>query len=115
MPEPEVNKLLRMVIKHQGSALHLSVGLPPMLRLKGLIRQMDLKPLTHEDMERLLFPILGQRERQVLEETGGVEHAYAVGQNEGRFRVSLFQERGELSLVAYMLNTPNFQRLTTDN
>jgi len=40
--EPEVNKLFRMVMKHEGSDLHLKVGLPPMMRLKGLIRQMSM-------------------------------------------------------------------------
>ena len=40
--EPEVNKLFRMVMKHEGSDLHLKAGLPPMMRLKGVIRQMSI-------------------------------------------------------------------------
>ena len=54
--EPEVNKLFRMVMKHEASDLHLKVGQPPMMRLRGDIRQMDMRPLTQEDMERLLLP-----------------------------------------------------------
>ena len=46
MREPEVNKLFRMVMKHEGSDLHLKVGLPPMMRLKGVIRQMEMQPLS---------------------------------------------------------------------
>jgi len=38
--EPEVNKLFRMVMKHEASDLHLKVGQPPMMRLKGDIRRM---------------------------------------------------------------------------
>ena len=54
--EPEANKLFRMVMKHEGSDLHLKVGQPPMMRLKGDIRRADMRPLTQEDMERLLLP-----------------------------------------------------------
>ena len=44
--EPEVNKLFRMVMKHEGSDLHLKVGLPPCMRLAGVLRPMSLPPLT---------------------------------------------------------------------
>src|SRR2546428_3931481 len=83
--EPECNKLFRMVMKHQGSDLHLKVGLPPMMRLKGTIRRMEMRPLTQEDMERLLLPCLTERQRKILEEEGGVDFSWVVGQDECRF------------------------------
>ena len=52
--EPEVNKLFRLVMKMEASDLHLKVGQPPMMRLRGDIRKTDMKPLSQEDMERLL-------------------------------------------------------------
>src|SRR5437879_7772126 len=88
--EPEVNKLFRMVMKHEGSDLHLKVGLPPMMRLKGVIRRMEMKPLTQEDMERLLYPTLTPAKRETLETTGGIDYSYVIGQDECRFRVNLF-------------------------
>jgi twitching motility protein PilT len=111
--EPEVNKLFRMVMKHEGSDLHLKVGLPPMMRLKGVIRQMEMRPLTQEDMERLLFPVMKEQHRRILEETGGADFAYVVGNEECRFRVNLFKQRGKLSLVARRVNTkvPTFEGL----
>src|SRR5438094_8699739 len=84
--EPEVNKLFRMVMKHEGSDLHLKVGLPPMMRLKGVIRRMEMKPLTQEDMERLLYPTLTPAKRETLETTGGIDYSYVIGQDECRFR-----------------------------
>ena len=65
--EPEANKLFRMVMKHEGSDLHLKVGQPPMMRLKGDIRRAEMKPLTQEDMERLMYPLLNQRQRRILD------------------------------------------------
>ena len=50
--EPEVNKLFRMVMKYEASDLHLKVGQPPMMRLRGDIRRVQMPPLTQEDMER---------------------------------------------------------------
>src|ERR1700752_826445 len=89
--EPEANKLFRMVMKHEGSDLHLKVGQPPMMRLKGMIRRMDMRPLTQEDMERLFYPILSLDQRTTLNETGGVDYSWVVGQEECRFRVNLFK------------------------
>lgn len=111
--EPECNKLFRMVMKHQGSDLHLKVGQPPMMRLKGSIRRMEMRPLTQEDMERLLLPPLTERQRKILDDEGGVDYSYVIGQDECRFRVSLFKQRGRLSLVARRVNNfiPSFEQL----
>src|ERR687886_616673 len=98
--EPEVNKLFRMVMKHEASDLHLKVGQPPMMRLRGDIRRMEMRPLTQEDMERLLLPHLNERQRRILDEEGGVDFSYVIGQDECRFRVSLFKQRNRLSLVS---------------
>src|SRR6476619_1437545 len=111
--EPEVNKLFRMVMKYEASDLHLKVGQPPMMRLRGDIRRTDLKPLTQEDMERLLLPNLKPSHRKILEEEGGVDFSYVVGHDEARFRVSLFRQRGRLSLVSRRVNSliPTFENL----
>jgi twitching motility protein PilT len=111
--EPEVNKLFRMVMKHEASDLHLKVGQPPMMRLRGDIRRVEMRPLSQEDMERLLLTNLKEHHRRILEEEGGVDFSWVVGQDEGRFRVSLFKQRGRLSLVARRVNNyvPNFKEL----
>src|SRR5204862_3525611 len=92
--EPEVNKLFRMVMKHEASDLHLKVGQPPMMRLRGDIRRVDAPPLTQEQMERLLLTQLQPKHRKILDEEGGVDFSYVIGSDECRFRVSLFRQRG---------------------
>jgi twitching motility protein PilT len=111
--EPEVNKLFRMVMKHEGSDLHLKVGLPPMMRLKNAIRQMEMKAISADEMERLLFPIMSPRSQKLLEETGGADFAHIIGRDEQRFRVNIFRQRGDLSLVARRVNNkvPTFEKL----
>ncbi|MBI2804140.1 MAG: PilT/PilU family type 4a pilus ATPase [Planctomycetes bacterium] len=111
--EPEANKLFRMVMKLEASDLHLKVGQPPMMRLRGDIRRTEMRPLTQEDMERLMYPLLNPRLRQILDDEGGVDFSYVVGQDECRFRVSLFKQRGRLSLVSRRVNNviPSFEKL----
>jgi twitching motility protein PilT len=111
--EPEANKLFRMVMKVEASDLHLKVGQPPMVRLRGDIRRTDAKPLTQEDMERMMHPLLSERQRKILDEEGGVDFSYVIGDDECRFRVSLFRQKNRLSLVARRVNTsiPTFEKL----
>jgi twitching motility protein PilT len=114
--EPEANKLFRMVMKFKGSDLHLKVGMAPAMRLAGVLRQMQMPPLTSADMERLMFPLLSPRQKQILEDTGGIDFAHIIfdpNGDETRFRVNLFRQRGRLSLVARRVNTsiPDFEGL----
>jgi twitching motility protein PilT len=113
--DPEANKLFRMVMKHKGSDLHLKVGLPPAMRLGGVLRQMQMPALTTSEMQRLMFPLLTPRQQKILEDEGGVDFAHVVheGDLETRFRVNLFRARGRLSLVARRVNNsiPNFEGL----
>lgn len=111
--EPEINRLFRMCMKFEASDLHLKVGQPPMMRLRGDIRRTDMRPLTQEDMERLLLPQLRPNHRKILEDEGGVDFSYVIGQDEARFRVSLFKQRGRLSLISRRVNSiiPTFENL----
>jgi len=111
--EPEVNKLFRAVMKHEGSDLHLKAGLPPMMRHKGIIKKMDLPPLTQDHIERLLMPIMTQKSQTVFEETGGCDFAHVIGHDECRFRVNILKQRGKWSLVARRVSNkvPTFEKL----
>ncbi len=111
--EPEANKYFRMVMKHEASDLHLKVGQPPMMRLKGDITRTNGRPMTQEDMERVFLPILKPKQAKILEDEGGVDFSWVVGNDECRFRVSLFKQRGRLSVVSRRVNNniPNFHGL----
>jgi twitching motility protein PilT len=113
--ELKINRFFRVVIKHEASDLHLKVGLPPMMRLAGALRKMQLPALGREEMDDLSFPILTERQKRILEDTGGVDFAHILmeGDTECRFRVNLFRQRGRLSMAARRVNTkiPSFKQL----
>jgi twitching motility protein PilT len=111
--EPEVNKYFRAVMKFEASDLHLKVGMPPMMRLRGDIQKLNAPLLTQEDMQRMFDEVLQPKHRKILDDEGGVDFSYVVGQDESRFRVSLFKQRGRLSLVSRRVNNfiPSFKDL----
>jgi twitching motility protein PilT len=111
--EPEINKLFRFVMEREGSDLHLSAGLPPMARIRNVIRHIGPNAIESEELERLVGPILTERSRHLLDEVGGADFAHRIGQGQGRFRVNLFKQRGQFGLVARRVNTtvPTFEKL----
>jgi twitching motility protein PilT len=111
--EPDISRYFRAVVRLQGSDLHLAVGNPPMVRLRNVIRQLDMPSLTQDDLERLVAPLITLRSQRQLDDAGGADFAYIVGKGEGRFRVNLFKQRGHFGLVARRVNSiiPTFEKL----
>jgi twitching motility protein PilT len=101
--EPEISKLFRVVKKHEATDLYLEVGEPPKIRLRGHIRRLELRPLTQGDMERVLYPIMDDHQRQTLDETGTVNLTHAVGKEECRFFCTVTKKQGQLGLAARLL------------
>src|SRR5215210_3970934 len=93
--EPPINQLFRTVMLHKGSDLHLKAGLPGMMRLRGVIQKMNTPILTQETLEKLIFQILREKDRKVLEDTGGADFAHVIGNDEARYRVNLLKQRGK--------------------
>jgi twitching motility protein PilT len=113
--ELEVDKLFRAAVKLDASDLHLKVGQPPMVRVKGQLRPLKRSPIDDEEMVGLLFPLMNDRSRRVFDETGGADFAHVVDVEgeEWRFRVNLLQQLGHIGLVARKVNNfiPDFEGL----
>jgi twitching motility protein PilT len=95
--------MLEEVIRVDGSDLHLQVGLPPMLRVDGALRAMDDAPsLEPADVEKLVFSILDDDQKEILIKDKEVDFSFAFG-NYGRFRVNAFHERGNLAAALRLI------------
>ena len=113
--ELEIDKLFRAVVKLEGSDLHLKADRPPFVRVKGSLRPLNRGPINDEEMVRLCFPMMDERNRRIFEENGGTDFAY-VCECEGdlwRFRVNLLQQLGHVGMVARRVNNwiPDFEGL----
>ncbi len=105
MPNQElrIEILLEEVVRRRASDLHLQVGLPPMLRVDGsLIPVAGFTPLDEAAVETLLFAILDQDQRQILDKDKEFDFSFAFG-TLGRFRVNAYHERGNLAAALRLI------------
>ncbi|MFQ5633592.1 MAG: type IV pilus twitching motility protein PilT [bacterium] len=91
MTRADLNKLLQYAVENDASALHLSSGVPPAVRIDGALRKLDLSPLEKEHFERLLPEILPDQQKKAFSEALELDFAYAVP-GVARFRTNVFRQ-----------------------
>jgi len=106
----EMNDLLHLILDEGGSDLHVSVGVPPTIRINGGMVNLDTDPLNAEDTERLMKSVTSENNQQKLRSEGGVDFGFAFG-DRARFRVSVFKQKGNVSIVMRVI--PN-EKLTLE-
>ncbi|WP_255987537.1 type IV pilus twitching motility protein PilT [Chitinolyticbacter albus] len=90
----EISELLAFAVKNKASDLHLSSGLPPMIRVHGDVRRINLPPLEHKDVHDMVYDIMNDGQRKVYEDTLEADFSFEIP-NLARFRVNAFvQNRG---------------------
>src|SRR5437764_3366794 len=90
----DISELLAFAVKNKASDLHLSAGLPPMIRVHGDIRRINLPPMEHEDVHAMVYDIMSDAQRKTYEEMLECDFSFGIP-NLARFRVNAFnQERG---------------------
>ena len=94
--------LLELTVEEGASDLHITEGLSPVLRLHGRLQPLDAAPLTPEDTERLMKEITPDDHQRKLREGGGSDFGLSFGEK-GRFRVSIFMQRGSVGMVLRLI------------
>ncbi len=94
----EMSDLLQLVVDEGASDLHLTVGVPPVLRIHGAMQALDAPPLTPEDTERLMKAVTSEEHQRRLREGGGTDFGFGFGE-QARFRVSVLKAKGNVGLV----------------
>lgn len=90
----EISDLLAFSVKNKASDLHLSSGLPPMIRVHGDVRRINVPVLEHKDVHGMVYDIMNDGQRKFYEENLEVDFSFEIP-NLARFRVNAFvQNRG---------------------
>ena len=90
----DISELLAFVVKNKASDLHLSSGLPPMIRVHGDVRRINLPPMEHKDVHAMVYDIMNDAQRKHYEDTLECDFSFEI-QGLARFRVNAFnQNRG---------------------
>jgi twitching motility protein PilT len=92
-------ELLAFVVKQKASDLHLSSGLPPMIRVHGDVKKINLPAMDHKDVHGMIYDIMNDGQRKFYEENLECDFSFAVP-NLARFRVNAFvQNRGAAAVM----------------
>src|SRR6202453_3827449 len=99
-----MSDLLQLVVSEGSSDLHIRVGIPPVIRVHGILHRVEGPPLTPDDTEELMRSITSEDHIQHVRERGGADFGFAFGEL-ARFRVSVFKEKGNFAQVLRQIPT----------
>jgi twitching motility protein PilT len=95
----DISELLAFSVKNKASDLHLSAGLPPMIRVHGDVRRINLPPLEHKDVHGMIYDIMNDSQRKHFDENLEVDFSFDLP-GLARFRVNAFnQDRGAAAVL----------------
>jgi twitching motility protein PilT len=101
--EPSLAEFLMTVLEEGGSDLHLTAGLPPMIRINGEIQRIKgYRPLMPRDLQELIYSMLTQRQRESYEENLELDVSYSLP-GKSRFRVNVFRQRDAVGSVMRLI------------
>ena len=105
-------KYFKAVVDLDASDLHLKAGAVPRVRVTGRVRPTKSEPLTDEQIEAMVMPLLSEQQKGYLHAHGAIDLAYEL-EGSDRFRVNIFRQRGRLSVAARRVprNIPEFEDL----
>lgn len=90
----DISELLAFSVKNKASDLHLSAGQPPMIRVHGDVRKINLPSMEHRDVHSMVYDIMNDSQRKTYEESLECDFSFEIP-NLARFRVNAFvQQRG---------------------
>lgn len=96
---------MEIAVEQRASDIHITPGMPPVLRIFGKIRKIEgFEKLTHPQIVELVRPLLNQERSDCLELEGQVDFSYGLA-GLGRFRCNLSRQRGSLTLAMRVINS----------
>ncbi len=101
----DITELLAFTVKNKASDLHLSAGLPPMIRVNGDVRRINLPAMDHKEVHGMLYEVMSDGLRKVYEEHLEVDFSFEIP-GLARFRVNAFnQDRGAAAVLRTIPST----------
>ncbi len=107
-----LNELLKVAIEEGASDLHLTVGIPPIIRVSGDLVHIGIENLNPYDTDKYVKEILDEKEYAFYRDRGEIDTSYSVA-GLGRFRVNIFKQRGSdaLAIRVVALHIPTLNEL----
>jgi twitching motility protein PilT len=108
----DISELLIFMVDNKGSDLHISSGEPPVVRIHGEMRKVEVPALDKDEVHNMIYEILNDMQRRVFEEHLELDFSFALG-DIARFRVNVFrQNRGDAAVFRTIpTKIPTFEEL----
>jgi len=94
----DIIELLTFATKNNASDLHLSAGMPPLIRVDGEIKRINLPILEHHEIQKLIYDTMNEKQQQKFEESLEIDFSFQIS-NLARFRVNAFHQNRGISAV----------------
>jgi twitching motility protein PilT len=109
---PSVYSLLKLVVEHKATELHLAVGVPPGIRIDNEIKRLPLPNVTSEQMIEFIQEVLTQEQKETFARQKEIDFALSIPHT-GRFRINIYKQRNSISLTARFIieNIPSIKDL----
>jgi twitching motility protein PilT len=95
---PSLNQLLRQCVEQGGSDLHITINSPPQVRVDGVLRPLNLPPLSPTETKQIAYSILTDNQKHRLEEDLEIDFSFGI-RGLARFRANVFHQRGAVAAV----------------
>ena len=99
-----IDELLMVAKEHDASDVHISVGVPPKMRVNGALVDMNYPRLFPEDTSAIIMPVLSEVQAEMLNKTGEIDFSYSIPKA-GRYRVNAYKQRGTVSAAIRLVGT----------
>ena len=99
-----IEELLITAKENKASDVHITVGLPPKMRINGILVDMDYPRLLPPDTEAVISTMMSDKRLQQFEELGEIDFSYSIPQI-GRYRVNVFHQRGSMAASISLVST----------
>lgn len=93
-----IDPFLKSLVSQNGSDLHMTTGLPPVMRIHGEMLRIKYKDLVHEELKQVLFELISEDKKTRFEQTGDLDFAYEI-EGIARFRVNFFMQKRGIAAV----------------
>lgn len=88
----DITELLAFAVKNRASDLHLSADMPPVIRVDGDVRKLDMPPIPHKEVHTMLYDIMNDKQRRAYDQNLEIDFSFEVP-NLSRFRVNAFNHQ----------------------
>ena len=93
-----IEQILTVANQAGASDVHITVGIPPKMRVSGHLQEMNFPRMMPDDTHRLLYGIMNEKQTKAFDEKGEWDFSYSISQL-GRYRVNAFRQRGTCAMV----------------